>query len=188
MLRRLSVSCITMALWASPALACQQPGNRVTNCGFDTGLSGWSLSTGTLTHQPSDGSSQAGSLQAAAGGGVNPTAAFEQCLTGLAPSTSYGFGVDARRLSGSTVTCTVLIDQYAGANCTPPSTGTAGLTIALNATWTQSQSVHTTAATTQSAFFTVTCSDGTQTFSVRFDDLFYGQGLVPVELSHFSVE
>jgi len=170
------------------ALACNHPDNAVANCGFTGSLGGWSTGPGTITPEPSDGSSQPGSLQAAAGGAASPFAAFEQCVTGVVGGTSYGFGIDARRVSGGSVSCTLLVDQYSGANCTPPALGAASVGISLASGWTQSNSTHVTNASTHSVIFTVSCLDAAQAFTLRFDDAFYGPGLVPVELQSLSIE
>lgn len=173
---------------ASPALACSHPDNAVANCGFTSSLDGWTGGPGTITRDPSDGSSQPGSLQAAAGGSASPFAAFEQCVTGVAGGASYGFGIDARRISGGAVSCTLLVDQYAGASCTPPALGAVSVGISLASGWTQSSSTHVTNASAHSVIFTVSCLDAAQAFTLRFDDAFYGPGLVPVELQSLSIE
>ncbi len=98
-----------LAAWVpTPAAAqgveCLDPGNRLTNCGFDTSISGWEHFMGAIAYQPGDGFPQPGSLEATPAGPV-PREQSQwvqyQDLAPLAALARYEVGIDVRLISGS---------------------------------------------------------------------------------------
>jgi hypothetical protein len=173
---------------ADAAWSCAHPDNRLTNCGFTSDLSGWALgSQGTYEHHPTAGSSQPGALFVLSGGTVEPFASFGQCVSNLTGGTSYGYGIDAQIFFGF-AGCNLLIEQWANLNCAPPANASSSLPLDLDVSWAQFQGTHTTDATTRSISFTMVCFNSSGLYALRFDDAFYGPGLVPVELSTFTID
>lgn len=173
---------------------CANPMNLVTNCNFSLDLAGWTLLRGTWT-QNADGSSQAGSANGISADFGNEEAQINQCID-VAPSTTYGVGFDVRLISGVTPgSCEVRVQPWSTNNC---QTGTAlpGSVVPASGTPTASFSQiggadnFTSTGSTEGVTLSVRClgntSDGA--YTVRFDDVFFGVGQLPVELQEFQVD
>jgi hypothetical protein len=192
-------SAVALPLLATPpAWACQNAANLITNCGFETSTGAWAVfgGEGTLSFQPGDGSQPPAGGTGPGSAEVTATAiapgmfaaTVAQCIANP-PAGNYGWGVDSRLVSGTVSQCSVAVINSTDATCTaivfPGFQG--NMNTALSG-WAQSSPgtmnvnpVH------HSVFWQVRCTSSSS-FVFRFDDAFFGMGLVPVELTHVSVE
>jgi hypothetical protein len=184
-------------LVASEAGACQNA-NLVVNCGLDASTLGWAafFGEGVLSFQPGDGSQPpaggtgpgSAEVQGTPIAGGTFAATVAQCITNPAPG-NYGFGVDSILVSGTAVTCRVAVinntDFACGAIVLPGFQG--DMHTAVGA-WAQSSNgTMNVGSAHHSVFWQVRCTSSGP-FTFRFDDGYFGVGLVPVELTGFSVE
>ena len=185
-------------LSATSAWPCQVAGNLVTNCGFPTNTSSWTVDSGTCAHNTADGSSAAGNIECDA---IDSDGRFvfliSQCITPASGDT-YGYGADAQRVSGGTgnLSCQIALADHADLTCSsninsgntswPPGTGiyTQSSSASFGADLTFTQSIRVSISCIVISIYSPDFAD----FVVRIDDVFVGIGLVPVELQEFSVE
>ncbi len=169
------------------------PGNLLTNCNFTNNILSWTQAVGSFSHNTTMGSKAIGSLQGVsspAGGGtqqVLPT----QCIP-VSASTNYNYGIDHKLLPGGTPsTCLMQSFGFTGANCTGTSNPLPLIGFVPGASFAQTATAAaTTLNTTISVQFLVFCSASVSSpsFTLLLDDAFFGPGLVPVELQHFTVD
>lgn len=177
--------------WADCAIA----GNLVTNCNFAGGIANWAQGLGTFSHEPTDGSSSAGSMHGVAEDNGNGFwLDFRQCITNPVDNTLYNFGLDVRSTFGTLSNCRLGVQTCTAASCGGVCGGTqaqSGLDTVTGA-WTQTSggTGQITTLVGGSVLLIAACGNGseTSTYTVRFDDIFFGVGLVPVELQTFEVE
>jgi hypothetical protein len=177
---------LQLAWWSPPLQACQEPANLLTNCGFDADLSGWVLDLGTFTHVSADGSSQPGCVEgeSVGSGTFGAHLNLKQQLPWGLGAASRGYGVDFRVVSGS-ASCSVGVQAYWEPSCLTQSASSV-TDFTPGAAWAQAQGTYT-AGTYQCAYVAIFCY-GSEPFRVRFDDAFFGVGLVPVALEQFTIE
>ncbi len=174
-------------------LVCQSVNNLTTNCGFDTGISNWTQSSGTFSWERGDGNDAPGCMEAVSqfipGEYV---VQFEQCISPVAPSTSYGFGGSVKLVSGGPPAfCRITARNYDSPDCSGNPTSSQDVqTDSFSGGWDQMNSQLTTDSATRSGLVIVFCYefDPWIEFTVRFDDIFVGVDLVPVALQSFTVE
>ncbi len=178
---------------AARADACNVPGNLVANCGFTSSSTGWSLVWPLLMFSSLDGSPNGSGPGCLGGQPISmqmPFFGFQQCVSGLQPNTSYGFGIDSRTLDPSVnSSCSLAVMEHPAADCNGGVLQGHSVGIALG-DWAQYDGTFVSNAGVQSATFSVFCSDGAldPALKVRFDDAFLGAGLVPVELQRFELD
>lgn len=200
MKRRVIVTAVGFFVALAPAWAnCNQAGNLIgSNCNFDVAgdVSNWTVvNADSCVHNAADGSSGVGNMECnAVSSSGNFVVRVNFCMTsGVAASTNYGYGADARFVStaGTVPTCTVEASDWSGANCSTNING-ATTPLAPGVTYTQSTAASYatggTATTARVELFCISANVGAGDFVVRFDDAFFGVGLTPVELQQFSVE
>jgi hypothetical protein len=201
-----ALAIVTFAvLSARPALAdCQGAGNLIQSCGFATAAdtvdatSPWTLSGagifGTYSHDAADGSSAVGSLiGVTTADSTEQRVLFFQCVVAPAAGT-YGYGIDIRHSApdAAFVQCALTIRTHATSDCSGSGTMVNDVfTTAFTGNWQQLSDVGTVIpAATASAKFEVHCFRATTVVAgtFRFDDAFFGIGLVPVDLQSFEVK
>lgn len=179
---------------ASSAWPCNVAGNLVTNCGFDTNLTGWTSTVAdpACAHNAADGSSAVGNSEC---GAFLNAPNFQLQLSSTAcldvnPSTTYGLGADFRLVSGGTVNCLVRAEAHNDNTCTSPNFSHETPVISPITSYTQASGFITTGMTHGSVLMRVLCDSPAAQgdFVVRIDDVFLSVGLTPVELQEFSVE
>lgn len=179
---------------AVPAWPCQSGGNLVLECGFpDASFTPpWTVEVGTCSHSTS-ASNTPFSLQCdSVDNTTNNVVRIIQCLS--ATDADYAYGADASLVANNTVpTCTVEVSDFTGALCsTNVNSASTPLVPASAPTYSQSSpATYNTDANTVSVQVMIRCSAPTgagEAFTIRFDDVFVGVGLTPVELQEFSVE
>jgi hypothetical protein len=187
-MRTFIITVLGILLSAPPVWPCHLD-NLVTNCGFDTDITGWSTFAGSCVHNTNDGSSAVGNIECDAESSGGFFVVTEQCITsGVTGDTTYSFGADARLVSGSNVNCQVATFAFSDATCTI--SGSSQVSPFFNPGAAYTQSVATsflTPAGTQSVGIRVQCFSSND-FVLRSDDVFFGVNLVPVELQEFWVE
>lgn len=180
-------------LTALPAAAdcAADPGNLISNCGFDADTAGWSTLQGGCFRDRAVGSSSLGSLRCDSGPdgvGGHRVVIEHSCLTGLSME-SYNFGGDARVDSG-TVTCTLLVVPNDGMACDggqPVGAGSAALAPGAGVFAQSSPATASFGMGALSSSFSVTCT-ASAPFTIFLDDFFFGVDLVPVELQSFRID
>lgn len=177
--------------WADCAIA----GNLVTNCNFAGGITNWNQLLGTFSHEPTDGSSSAGSMHGVSEDNGNGFwLDFRQCITNPVDTTLYNFGMDVRSTFGTLNGCRIGAQTCNGTSCGAGCVVTQATTNlnTVTGTWTQTSggTGQITTLAGGSVLLIAACGNGseTSTYTVRFDDIFFGVGLVPVELQTFEVE
>jgi hypothetical protein len=174
---------------AAPALAapCQVPENKIPNCGFDANIDGWGALEGSVSHQPNEGSSGLGSLEAVSEEPADVSASYGNCITGLT-SGVHGFGADARS-TNETTSCVFILFPYDGPNCDLAQLGNQ-LTVQGSAGFGSFSNIDGTVdlpAGTESADLSFEC-DSVADFTALLDGFYLGVELTPVALQSFSVE
>jgi hypothetical protein len=172
------------------ALAECQPGNLIDNCGFPTDILGWTTTSGSPSHDASEGNSTPGSLQVV-GAGVDIT--FHQCVdvSGQALPMVAGYGIDYRDAASNDIeTVSVSVTDFTDPACTPGNeTGNSsnvsdGIT---STSYEQVSGSYTIGATAQGVLLRVNAQRFASTITGHFDDAFLGINAVPVELLSFEV-
>lgn len=166
-------ACDTGEVFEAPSSQseCDQPGNVVSNCGFDVNLDDWQSPGSGVTHSSEDGSSKRGCAQiVSAAGGSEWFASIKQCVAFPSVAT-YAVGADIRVVTGSPDSCVIAI----GGTDSCPS-GTAGIVLssAFNPSdsWSQSSPLVTDISVAWDAAVVFLQCRGTSAFTVRFDDAF----------------
>ena len=117
---------------------------------------------------------------------------FDQCMSPVAPSTSYGFGGSVKLVSGGPPGfCRVSVRTYDSPDCSGNSTSSQEvLTEFSSIGWDRLKSELTTDSATQSSLVNVFCYESYPwvEFTVRFDDIFFGEDLGPVEFQNLTAE
>ncbi|MBI4916984.1 MAG: hypothetical protein HY825_14155 [Acidobacteria bacterium] len=178
-------------LGANVVYAGCQPGNYISNCGFPSNILGWTTTSGSPSHDPTEGSSTPGSLQVV-GAGVDIS--FQQCVnvTGLALPMGISYGIDYRDASANAMeTVRVSVSDYTDAACTPgnetgnSSEATDGIT---STSYEQVSGAHTIGVSAQGVLFRVYAQRFSSTITGHFDDAFVGANVVPVDLQSIAIE
>jgi hypothetical protein len=170
------------------ATDCQDPGNLIENCGFDTDLSGWDVfHPGFHSHVSTDGSSQPGCLELVAQsiGGTSYGGIFEQCVP-ISPNTTYVFGGYARVVSGSAgISCSFAGRVLTTSDCSGGPGVLAGGAFEATTSWSQSPafSVTTIAAggsisAARTVHLHMSCFQNSP-FTLHFDDFFFRETSQP---------
>jgi len=147
---------------------------RLSNCGFDVDISGWTLVRGDLfVHHPIEGYSDPGA------GYIEPTyyailqrAEFEldsPCVQ-VANFTEYYFGAYVKAAVGA-VTCGVFLFEYSDTTCGNWLSGIGGSPTTSYGDWVRMESQLTTSPITQSARIRFWCQD-VSVFQALIDDAF----------------
>jgi hypothetical protein len=183
-----------LVLVGAPTFAadCNQVGNLLINCDFNTDLTGWFLELGqSWTHVPGDGGTAPGSTEVVAEF-TDPNwfaiIGHSSCLA-HSGAVTFDAGFTARLVSSSEVVqCDVSGSYYSDVACSSQIISfSSGLT-PINDTWADVffPDVAPNPSAQSLTFFVVCVS--TASFTVRYDDTLFGLDLVPVELTSFSVE
>ena len=182
---------ISGSLLSGSAFAACQPGNFIDNCGFPTDISGWTVTSGTGSHDPTGGNSTPGSLEVTASG-TNIT--FHQCVdvSSLSLPMMVNFGIDHRDSGNNQIeTVTVSVTDYSDPACTggneTGNSSSASDGIA-NTSYRQVSGSYTIGASAQGVLFRVNGLPFAATITGDFDDAFLGTNTVPVELESYTVD
>ncbi len=177
------------------SLACQVGGNLIGNCGFTSGIAEWTVIAGSCSHNLSDGSSAVGNINCSGAiSGFEESVSIRRCISPISASTVYAFGFDLRVVSASPTEpqCQMTWTTTDAAACggTPlDSAGTGFFSVPIGP-YTQSPAATFNSGVGAAAVnLTVQCTaPNGSPYTVRFDDVFLGIGLTPVELESVSVE
>ncbi|MCB1044959.1 MAG: hypothetical protein KDC35_18605 [Acidobacteria bacterium] len=178
--------------------------NSIINGDFDTNVLSWSFTTpGTFTHNASldaDGDPMSGSGELANTSPVAFGTSFAaQCVNGIVAGNSYDFGARIRFDTSNTQTASgranVVVSFFDGPNCSGMNLGgttTSNIVSTTTDTWIQAEILGfiapAMAVSAQVSLFTVKTED-TGTMTVNFDNAVFGPaGILPVELTEFSVD
>jgi hypothetical protein len=167
---------------------CDHPANLTTNCAFTSGYSGWTLLYGQDFLSSRDGHNASGSLE-----GTSVSVGAEelyifQCITpGFTLSGDYQVGSWVKVVSGQPSNCTAHALYYSDSACTPGFS--LGWTIAeiveFNAGWNWMGNSHPALSGAGSVAVQVGCI-GPSAFTLRIDDVYYGQGIGPIFIDGFE--
>lgn len=178
-----------------PAFACQVGGNLVSNCGFTSGIAEWTVIAGSCSPDVSDGSSAVGNINCSGViSGFEESVSIRRCISPISASTVYAFGFDLRVVAASPTApqCQMTWTTTDAAACggTPLDTAGTGYFGVVAGPYTQSPSTSFNSGPSAAAVnLTIQCTaPNGSPYTVRFDDVFLGIGLTPVELQSVSVE
>jgi len=167
----MSISAIVLVAasgWAN--VHCPDVENQLSNCGFDTDLSDWTVTIGLGSHQPgddSDGLPGSGSAEIFWSG---DQVEIRQCIdTPLAGSIMLG--TDAKLVAGDPApSCWVQIIAFDGPGCTGALTFLGG-SLDITGAWETTSFTEAVPGGTQSGLFYIGCVSFAE-YTVRFDDAF----------------
>jgi hypothetical protein len=188
-IRSIFVVLVTAGVPIAARAECQ-PGNFTANCGFPTDIVGWTTTSGSPSHDGTEGNSTPGSLQVV---GVGVDITFQQCVdvTGQILPMVAGYGIDYRDAASNDIeTVTVSVTDYTDAACTPgnetgnSSNASDGIT---STSYEQVSGSYNIGAGAQGVLFRVNAQRFAPTITAHFDDAFLGLNVVPVELLTFEV-
>jgi len=185
--------CCLLSVLPLSALAndnCPSVSNLLVNCGFDSDISGdWIVIDGTGMWQAADGATAAGSLEVdAVDDGSSYIIRVGYCVNTFAAATTYGGGFSYKLVSGTPTVDYIELTQRPQSNCGGvPSATDYETNPGLFSSWWDppNLSITTTDSAGGVSVFLSLSSDSP--FSIRVDDGYLGEGLVPVELQSFDV-
>jgi hypothetical protein len=174
---------------------CSDPANVLSaqggNCSFTTAFSWWVPDTGSWVHAPGDGHDAPGAAQADSG--ISGTAQLAHmvspCLTVVAGQT-YNYGAFLKWVSGADPdSFQMMTALYSSTDCTGGSVGPPVSVDPSTSGWNKVSGSFAAGAGQESVRLVVEVGQSAgQSFRVLLDDVFLGEGLMPVGLSQFSVD
>jgi len=193
-----AVLCVLCLAGVSVAVAdcdCDQPGNLIPNCGFDTDGSSWISIFGTNTFNPDDDcpSAEGGSLQVEGELFKRQTSlaavGLDQRVT-IDPNTTYSFGGAVKLVTalGGWVYSDFILQEYSADGSTL-SHHMITQTITQGGWQGWLTETFTSHPDAQSVGISIWFEGGLDpSIVLNIDELFLGPGLVPVELQSFEAE
>jgi hypothetical protein len=206
---RVMKSILTVAailLVASPVLAeCSAAGSLAPSCNFTSGITGWNVTTGVISHNTTEGYNALGSLQCiglGAGAWIWCTV-YSDCIP-VSPNTAYGIGIRLKLTAPPAVVTyygpfgEIRWQEFVESTCTT-STGSPQVVSGSSVNPISSSSFDLMQGTITTSVLgngvtlqpRVLNQDGNDInnngFTVVFDDVAFGVGL-PVELQSFEIE
>ena len=180
-----TVILLTLASQPVSGASCQVAANLIPNCGFDSNVNSWTGSQ-TPTHEPNDGRTELGSANVVSDAG--PAVVLISDCVAVSPNTVYGFGGGHRLISGAPNTCAFEARIFNLAGCTGGIANSGGLAFTPTGSWGHANSTVNTLAGVSARLIPQCFGDPGESFTLRFDDTFFGLDLVPVELQRLEVD
>lgn len=178
---------MTSKAWAQSS--CQTAENLITNCGFDNDASGWTPSTGFISHDTEDGAEQPGALQIRGTSG-NSTATQSACVNSQPiGGRIFEFGGSYRVVTDDRLNfCRVDVTEYDGASCTGTQTQNLASSQfpSMSATFIDVNSEFTAQPESQSMRVRLDCSANFGSHTINWDDIYLREQVVPPPDGDFS--
>ena len=151
--------------------ACDQPGNLVQNCGFDSNTEGWRVNVNeTGTYVSDDGASRRGSLEVTGRqSGTEYFADASQCIN-LPSGPTYDLGAYIRVVEGMPDSCQLGVVGYLDATCRNSAGNLWSVPIVARSSWGRSPSFSITVPIQPSFAIYPQCR-GSLPFRIRVDDI-----------------
>lgn len=162
--------------------SCDTAANLITNCGFDNDVSGWTPSSGFISHDTEDGAEQIGALQIRGTSG-DSTATQSVCVNSQPiGGRVFEFGGSYRLTTDDRLNfCRVDVTEFDGQSCSGSQTQNlaSGSFPVLSSIFTPLSSEFTAQQDSQSLRVRLDCNQNFGSHTVNWDDIYLREQILP---------